>query len=83
MKLLFDRNAAGEIVTLLDKKGEISEFRYTSFVQNIFEKGSIESVEYTDKITSDEKESLEKMLSEIDRVIQKMDSEPAKEAATE
>lgn|GEM_PF-4652603 len=76
MKLLFDRNEAGEIVTLLDNKGEISEFRYTTFVQNIFEEGSLESVEFTEKITSDEKASLEKMLSEINSTIKRMAAEP-------
>lgn len=67
MKLKFSKNESGEVFLLVDGKPFSTE-HYLEMVRNIKDKTKIELDDFGDNIAQEEKDSINKMIADINKI---------------
>jgi len=80
MRLIFTKDASGDIKAQIHKGTVLTDFSYTEMVNQLLENNEIEEVEFNN-IEEDEKNKIEEMLSEISEVF--LDEEEAETSVNE
>lgn len=65
MKLFLDRDEKSNIIVTLEIDGNRVDFQYPLFVERLYDKDTLEPIQYSEKITADERTKIDKMLDEI------------------